>query len=267
MPVTMPAMRHHPRPPRRRRPAGFTLIELLVVIGIIALLTVALVVGLSGSSESARKRATNITLEKLRTMTDETERAVGNGFVGLRNGTIGVRFNALFDTNGDLIGFDSVVVDVDGSDSIDPTIAVGDSAVYMTLEPIEDTLAVMASLAAVPANSDVIAALDTAERFPLTDLLPQMDDTALQTAIAGKALLVSDAWGFPILFAPGTGDPANLAGGIFVDLNDPATPGVDSDDTPVVAANGKGFWVSPGPDGLYATHQDNVYSTEVKVLP
>ncbi|MEM8874169.1 MAG: type II secretion system protein [Planctomycetota bacterium] len=273
-------MRHPQRPPRRRRhhpgSAGFTLIELLVVIGIIALLTVALVVGLSGASGAAQERATNLTLEKLRTMTDEAERSIGSAFYGI-GGAVGFRYDgATVGTPPNQVKTLSAV----NAGQLDPAVAAGESAFFAT-EAMRDTLAIMASLQTVPTNVDVLSALDDSERFPIgidtsnataIDGLiqdPGPSGDTLAPSIQDRMLLVSDAWGFPIIYCPGTGDPSGIgvtsvvgdAGGLTNVLTE------SGGNVTVISSNGKGFWVSPGPDGLYQTDADNVYSTEVKIEP
>lgn len=76
---------------------------------------------------------------------------------------------------------------------------------------------------------------------------------------------IIDSWGHPILFVPGSGlrgveygtgvRGSSTRGGPVA-----PTSGVTLDLQGVRSPDGRGFWVSAGPDGYYDTQDDNIYS-------
>ncbi|HEX8341505.1 MAG TPA: type II secretion system protein [Tepidisphaeraceae bacterium] len=77
--------------------------------------------------------------------------------------------------------------------------------------------------------------------------------------------LIIDAWGHPLMFVPGSGlrgvqygEGAARNGYVSGDPN--TQHAVTQAFNAIRAPDGRGFWMSPGPDGFYDTQDDNLYS-------
>ena len=90
-------------------------------------------------------------------------------------------------------------------------------------------------------------------------------DSAIKTDVGQDFIL--DSWGQPILYVPGSGLRGLQYGeGPRPASGDPRkgevkpTSGVTPDLQAFRSPDGRGFWMSAGPDGFYDTQDDNLYS-------
>ena len=220
-----------PARPRRRPHRGFSLVELLVVLGIIVIIASMVVVGLSTLAGRNERTRTEARLSVLETMVENYRNATGSK-VGQGLDT-GARNLPYYDA-----GFISVPA---GSGAI---------ATGVT----DNTASVITTLLAVPTNRELRDAQDN-------DFVADaaIKDDAERTVPIGVPV---DGSGNAILYVPSEGITVG-AGGIAKPDGSwwqgrPAT-----NDLRLVARDRNPYFVSPGEDGDYSTHGDNVYSRPV----
>jgi len=226
----------------RRDRKAFTAVELLIVMLILALLLGLIVMGLNHYSRRSKERDTRATLQNLMAMLRENE------------GTLPVTLNPL-PAPGSVVG----------------------SSPDRTGPAVRQTRDVLARLQAMPVNRKAF------ESFPSDKRMQGMDPVVL------------DGWGNPILFVPSgglagvtaSGSPdwnpniAYSAGDIVKDYSDSqrvtkkyytAIANHKSNIQPYLSPqnwfegirsrNGRPFFVSAGPDGVFSLGDDNVNSIE-----
>lgn len=209
----------------RKRRSAFTLVEILVTLAIITVLAGLLYLGAKHVGQAARARKTEVLLKNLQGMLADFE-------------TSG-RMEILTDQyNGQ------------GNVEIMPAGAAMDDFAFSNgaLQPaLKRTQFVMLQLMSVPANKAIFNKLPD-EVF--------LKDPSTHQAMSPPILL--DAWNSPILFAPGrtTLAPGNAQWGVTgITVANVA----GSNFRP---ADGKGVFVSAGPDADFSKGDDNLYSSE-----
>jgi prepilin-type N-terminal cleavage/methylation domain-containing protein len=211
----------------RKRRSAFTLVEILATLAIIAILVGLLYLGAKHIGQSARDRSTQVTLKTLEGLLADYEASGG-------------RMEILTDQyNGQ------------GNLEVMPAGGVSDDLAYSNaaLQPaIKRTQNVMFQLMTLPGNKSII-----------TKLAPEafLKDPATKLPMSPPILL--DAWNSPILFAPGrtSTSPGNNQWGVSRMVN--STAQAPQFFQP---PNGKGVFVSAGPDGDFSKGDDNLYSFE-----
>ncbi len=210
----------------RKRRSAFTLVEILAAVAIIAILAGLLYLGASQMGRAARERKTQVLLKSLEGMLADFESSGG-------------RMEILTDQyNGQ------------GNREAMPAGPVADDFAYSNgaLQPaIKRTQNVMFQLMTLPANRAII-----------TKLPPEvfLKDPATKLPMSPPVLL--DSWNSPILFAPGrtSTTPGNNQWGVIGMTNSVKAPQFFQ------PPNGKGVFVSAGPDTDFSKGDDNLYSFE-----
>ncbi|HEX2970909.1 MAG TPA: type II secretion system protein [Tepidisphaeraceae bacterium] len=222
---------------------GFTTIELIVAITILVLLMGMVMVGFGVVGNRGKATDTQVALEAAKSMLAELDAS--------RNL---VRVKDLFlDSSKDYyqLGINAPEGRLTGDPESDDEIrrrtvwtAPGNSK--------GSTANVMKQLYSMPNNRKMLEALP-ARRAAQIPLRRQP-----------REMILLDGWNNPIIFVPAGG----LRGCMDAktdSIGDPVitSAGVIQNDTAVPLPGGAhGFFVSAGPDGLFTTHQDNVYSFE-----
>jgi type II secretory pathway pseudopilin PulG len=237
---------------------AFTLIELLLVIGVLIILIGIVVWGLKGAGGTVGMNATRTTLQNLTNMSEELNRK--NKMEGLEQ--IYPPAPPLPPT---AVGFETapgnVTSDTKNQDRLGP-------ATYRTAQLVK-------YMTSIPDNKKIL------ERFPSDQLLPVPPSGAFT-----GGTVVLDGWRNPILFVPPAGlanvrsaqpgqntfsSGSNYSRGARVILSGDYWTAVDSTSSSpsppswfhgVRSPDGRAFWASAGPDGNFATGDDNVYSFE-----
>lgn len=242
------------------RRKGFTLIELLVVIGIIALLASILIVGVRSISQSSHEKATRTNMDNLKSLVVERTNSGGMDAVDalylpsstvpppppphgpLPTGTPG----------GGIIGVPGNVQQ-DSPDRL-PTFTTA-APPYVPKNEVARTQLVMGLL-----NSAASAMI---QKLPSGTFMTAAEANSVAKLNPPMPVTVPlDGWGNPMIYVPG--------GGISVTVTGPNKTVVNQ---VIKAPDGKGFWASAGPDGIFTdtintspnqkpNGDDNVYSFE-----
>jgi prepilin-type N-terminal cleavage/methylation domain-containing protein len=228
----------------KQKKRGFTLVEILTTVAIIAILVGLLFLGAKHVGASARAKRTEVTLKSLQGMLTEFESRGGRmDFI-----------NKLYPNAPDL---------QETMPNQPPnTVFQGDAAYdpsQMTINPalapqLARTQAVMRALVSVPENKAILDKLMTNPDNYLKN--PPLSAQPKQP-LDGPILL--DGWGSPILFAPGRMNTLSKkwgATGLTI-KGDPATPNAS-----VQPPDGKGMFISAGPDSDFSKGDDNLYTYE-----
>ena len=248
-------------PMRQRVRKGFTLIELLVVIGILILLVGIAAFGLSKVINTGKRAQTKVTLENLKSMLSEYE-MVSKGL-----GPARMWAPTLSTANGDLWHDSNPLTPVKEPlaaprNSIALEANTGGPAPqtprYSSI-PMWNTQCVFQQLLKAPNNKKVQA------QFPSSQLLEKLPPGLTgcnlfvrdgQTAYSGVSEaasppLVLDAWGNPIMFVPSSGLWDIAEGDRLRKQVATTLPPNDSHDGPIKSPDGRSFWASAGPDGVF----------------
>jgi prepilin-type N-terminal cleavage/methylation domain-containing protein len=244
-----------------RRSSGFTLVEILTAIGIISILAALLILGINHVSARAKTDKTRTVLASLKGMLTEFETKGGRMRMVDRPYFVSV--------NGGKWQMVKREVAPKGKVNSD------DLATVVKTPEFERTRRVVQALLSMQANQTVINNLP--EDVRMKD--PPVGGTG-ESPVTAPVLL--DAWGNPILYAPrkvkpwpNPEDPPNPATdlppdesktgdrnkfkwglqGLFIKAN----PGQEYFYEPT---DGKGMFVSAGPDGDFSTADDNIYSDD-----
>ena len=230
---------------RSSRPRlAMTLVEMLTAIGVIAILISMLVLGINFVSARAKTDKTRTMLQNLRSMMSEFE---------AKGGTASM--------------IDWPYLTKDPWQVIKPEVAPvgkvieGSSLRHPAGNPaLGRTQAVIGALIAMPSNRKIV------DNLPHDVFLMQSGGSQ-----AYKPPLFLDGWGNPIMYAPRRATPVPNP------TNPPKDPRPADDklkwgiedlvingETGFILqpADGKGLWISAGPDGDFSTGDDNVYSFE-----
>lgn len=222
---------------------AFTLIEMLVVIAIIAILGGIALYALRGAGNSAKIQATRITLENAKSILAEYElqtkfavppQGWWQSDLPLPPGTWRIPPVA-----------EDFWHSVSPTAGIQPTpspilVTTGENDRTNSLA-VQNTVMAMQAIATIPANRAAIG------KLPSNRLLSV-------TCTGGPGYttqLLLDDWGNPIIFVPASG------------LGRPGAPvNVGGNPITIQAPNNRPFFASAGPDGNFATGDDNIYSFE-----
>jgi prepilin-type N-terminal cleavage/methylation domain-containing protein len=241
---------------------AMTLVEMLTAIGVIAILIAMLLIGINFVSARAKTDKTRTMLQNLRSMMTEFEAKGG------RADLIDSRYRTT--SNGWSV-IQRVVAPqgkvIEGSSLRDPK----------PFTPLGNTQVVIGTLISVPANRKII------DNLPHDSFLMQPPNpTNPGSEQAYKPPLLLDGWGNPILYAPrrATPTPADpnvvpsgprpkdnelqwgVEGLTFRRWNESKKQWEDEPGYFLQPADGKGLWISAGPDGDFSTGDDNVYSDD-----
>ncbi len=202
---------------------GFTLIEILIVVGILVLLLSILVVKMRPALMVSKKQQTRVTMEALRTMTDE-----------LRQSTA-------------LAGFYSKSWPQQLDSDTAPSVST-DPSTWNTHPAVVRTRLLMARLLANQANRAI------ADRLPSGSLRVFPAAPGDPADLAATPVPV-DAWGAPIIYVPPNGILLRTDAGL-----QRVTSARTQDIATAIPMGSQGFWMSAGEDNQYLTGADNVYS-------
>lgn len=213
----------------RKRRSGFTLVEILATIAIIAILAGLLYLGAKHVGQSARSRSTQVTLKNLEGMLADFESSGG-------------RMEILTDQYSGLGNRETMPVGPVVDD-----FANSNASLNGANGPLKRTQNVMFQLMTLPANKAIINKLST-------DVF--LKDPITKLPMSPPVLL--DAWNSPILFAPGrtSTTPGNNQWGVAGMVNSVKAPQFFQ------PPDGKGVFVSAGPDTDFSKGDDNLYSFE-----
>jgi hypothetical protein len=304
---------------RSRRYSAFTLIELLVVIGLIALLSTLLLIGMSKLQTNSRRQATRLAFQNAQAMFSEWDVANRLHFAsgnpvpcpGLVTDDA-PDLRALIMTRGFMFQFQSMpstatalgklsasaFTRMSFNVSIVPTVwnpttplpqwvptptwpaplsgssyNMLDLAQYvtspsLTLKNYITTTFFMAVQPNTPTGTPVTPPLnDQTFWIPVGSAEPAVPVSPFE-----KVPMLLDGWGNPIIFVPsgvlGTG--AALSPGPTPPLGYPipgsgaivSSPGSSGASIQVSSPDGRPFWASAGPDGIFRLGDDNMYSFE-----
>lgn len=259
----------------RRR--GFTLIEVLTVIGIIIILIAIVAFGLSKVTGSAKATSTATTMSVMRSMLAEYEVATK----GLnRQPPYMWRTDG---NNGQWVAADNFNIWRDGdptdgpsstSNTIEPDPAKADrgqiskdaGSLRYEMPSIANTQLVMSLLLQAPGNKKLIEQMSAAqlmEELP-TGLNAAQVKITIRTATGAGTMpydtgaanrnpsppIILDAWSNPIIFVPAGGmydvRTGDVTRGMTKGLTGPDDPG------PIRSPDGRPFFVSAGPDGIFS---------------
>jgi prepilin-type N-terminal cleavage/methylation domain-containing protein len=243
------------------RRKGFTLIELLVVIGIIALLAAILIVGVKSISKSSHEKATRTNMENLKSLVVElTNSGAMDKIYNMYkynptpppNYPYGQPLPTPFNPGGAAVAIPGNVQ----KDSPDRLPAFTTSAPpYIPKNEVARTQLVMGML-----NSVASAMI---QKLPSGTFMSAAEaNSAAKLKTPMPVTVPLDGWGNPMIFVPG--------GGIRVTVTGTNKTVVTQT---ITAPDGKGFWASAGPDGIFTdtinsspnqkpNGDDNVYSFE-----
>jgi prepilin-type N-terminal cleavage/methylation domain-containing protein len=276
-----------------RHRKGFTLLEMLVVVGVIMLLLTIAVAAYSKLVNSMAVKATGTTMENLRSFLAEYEQVSPISGMGYAGGGADPNFPYLggtyFNQLDLLSGSRTPPPPIDGTDMNFAGVVTqpndtpwtrfpantGDTKenkAYSNVAPssqhatnaVYNTACVMMYLARVPNISAEISKLP-AKSFLLNNDRPAPSPVTLIVSNAGTnqvapAPVMVDGWNNPIIFVPSSG--------IIVSIN-PKSPQkyvIRTSGTYLLANNpppkatDRPFWASAGPDGNFASGDDNIYS-------
>jgi type II secretory pathway pseudopilin PulG len=279
-----PALTH------RRTLTGFSLIEILVVIGLIALLSTLLLIGIGKLQTNSRRQATRLAFQNLQAMYSEWDASNRHHFLNYQDTNTGLYpVDVSAPSPGD--------VTTSGADR-QGTAVLATRDIMALMKQMPTNAAAMgklsasafttlpaAPIAAAPWNSNtypiytrvyVQQQATAANPFPmnyfytavainwstspLSSTAPQPSPPNSQFWIASSAdatvPVLLDGWGNPIIFVPG---------GVLGDGAMPADTGsliAGGNSTTAKSPDGRPFWASAGPDGNFSTGDDNLYSFE-----
>jgi type II secretory pathway pseudopilin PulG len=278
-----------------RKSSGFTTLELMIVIAILVILVGLVVVGAHHIIGGGREKDTKVRLEALNGMLTEFEAVTG---VGLKRQPADMFYDGSMgddiDTPTRYAGPNPIDIWRDGDPQTTATTPsnvpireplwapsfvsepdfragkpgrFGSTAVLNTQRVMKMIVGIPAAqqmLDKLPANSQLTNPnKDGSLTMPasLTHLTYQNNDN--KNAL--KPPLLVDAWNNPIIFVPASGlRGVKLKDHPPTELHVITSLGVfeESDIPPEFPpkAGARPFWASPGPDGDFRTHDDNVYS-------
>lgn len=263
---------------------AFTTLELLIAIGILVVLLGIVVIGARSITGGGKQRDTRVRLEALAGMLTEFEAVTG---VGLKRQPSKV----YRDNNGTPVLVDATTLapgqTIDVWRDADPTVpnipptnvvgqpipAPGDvsAAAFTNGQPgrfrstaVHNTQLVMGMMTGVPAVSQML------QRLPANAIAtnPNKSGTLNMGSLtfvgnnttALRPPLVVDSWDNPIIFVPAGGlDQVNVAG-TTVRITSRGAIGAGTLTAPTAGA--RPFFASAGPDGSFASGDDNLYSFE-----
>lgn len=239
------------------KPAGkivnrkaFTLIEVLVAIGIIVILAGAALYAMRGAGNTAKTQATHVTLDNLKSMLAEYELQT----------RLGVAPPGWWKSDAPNVwappGCDfwhNVSPNANQPTAAPLLVTNGEPDRTMSL-PVQNTVMAMRAIATIPANRAAIG------KLPPNRLLSINFTGGDGNPYTAQLLL--DDWGNPIVFVPASGLGRTIAMGlpfspVYVGGN--ATTGTPNT---IQAPSNRPFFASAGPDGNFATGDDNIYSFE-----
>ena len=235
----------------RQRRAGMTLVEVLTAIGVVALLISMLVLGFNFVSARGKTDRTRTMLQNLRSMLNEFEVRGGRSTMIDKPYLTGSGWQVI----------QREVAPVGKLDEGSPLRHPANNAA------LRKTQTVVAALLTVPDNRKIVENLP-----PEAFLMQPLDPPKTDKPVAYKPPIFLDGWGNPIIYAPRRAPPAPEDPKIFPSGKRPGDDelvwGLEgltiNGETGHVfqPSDGKGLWVSAGPDGDFSTGDDNVYSDD-----
>lgn len=232
---------------RARR--GFTMVEILTAVAIIAILASMLLLGFKYVGASSKAKKTQVRLETLRNMLHEFE---------IKGGKMQMIDDLYPPTvvKGWTIGASELLPKGNMSEEVGRR--TSDAYAKAALDR---TAFVMRLLMSVPESKALLDSMPAEARMTWT-----LPDGSSQVPI------LLDAWDNPILYGPRRRSPVPSPPGSTPALSDKPTnkdllwgfTGMSSPAANYQPADGKGSWVSAGPDEDFSLGDDNLYSDNAK---
>jgi type II secretory pathway pseudopilin PulG len=231
------------------------MVEILTAVAVIGILAAMFLIGFNKVSAASKEKATRTRMETLRNMLNEFE--VKGGRMQL--------IDDLYPASPAVAGWTT------GSQAVMPKGSADEATGNRKNDPdmkksLDATTRVMHALTAAPGVKSIFDGLPQEAVTRWTVALPS-PPAPPNTSLS--APLVLDAWNNPILYAPRriSPRPADPAAAAPNPANRPTNDqlkwgaaGLTGVVTEVKPEDGKGLWVSAGPDEDYSTTDDNLYS-------
>ncbi len=250
---------------RPRRHSAFTMLEVVIAIAVIMVLIGMLFIGGRSLFGAAKANETKARLGSARAMLsdfmDATKPKAGSSRpqpTGAAAGDVAWIHNGADVTQGDvtLLKLSFWLVPNGNDTNTNGVIDFGTAEAFPLDAPgvfapgplgnepsaYYNTRVAITLMSRLPSVAKVLNELPSSSR----ETTPAPAPPGSQQVAPGKHLL--DAWGFPILFVPGTGLMGVTSGGVVFDATNP------------IKSDGQPFWASAGPDGNFTTGDDNIYS-------
>lgn len=243
----------------RLRRTGFTLVEVLVVIGVMLLLMTIGVIAYSKLDAVAASKSTQTRLASCASIMAEYETNAGSLAALQGNFDSIYPFTTLATPNQyQAIATGGLVVTF-GAASRNPVIKLALSRPSPPITPTQGnfppvglTGVFMQQAVQFPSAKAVLAQLPPDAMLLAADGTPYMTVPNPPNFPATALPVVLDGWKDPIILVPSSG----LTGVTFAGITGTST---------ITSADGRPFFASAGPDGDFASGDDNLYSTKVIV--
>jgi prepilin-type N-terminal cleavage/methylation domain-containing protein len=222
---------------------GFTMIEVLVACAVIVILMGLLFLGGRAIVNANKKSSTKATLANLKGMI--TEREAAAGATKAKD-----QIDAIFLAAPEMISANATppppYTPVDGS-AIPKDYSENASARTPTdVSHLGRTQRVMGLLVSIPANRTSVQNLPPEQLLETVKTLGARPASPPVLYVDNQTPILLDAWGIPILAMPSSGVELQFETGTRV----------------VRSPDGKPFFMSAGPDGIFNAADDNLFSFE-----
>ena len=250
---------------RRVRRGAFTMIEILIVIGVLAVLSTIVLLGMRHITGQSKEQQTRVSMQNLRNMLAEYN--ARTRMKAPREWYAWDQSQSIQFVKTDTSPFNSPDPNVNPACDfwrvpyrapLQPPPPNGNGVALPIAAPgsvekgqtdragraVQNTALASLVLVGIPENRTAL------QSFNDKLMQPETDDTAT-LADEREARIPLDAWSNPILLVPGSGlSNVTVGGQVMTQAN------------PIRAQDNQPFWASAGPDGDFQKGDDNIYSFE-----